>query len=252
MVFPSRQLYGPPLPSAQDDPAPIVGPNVAGITWDTERWLAITVTVDRLASSAIINTILPVSICAFLGFTVLIIPYAELFNRLQMIAVVFVALTALQVVLKQDQPSSNKARYLFLSYSDIDCGAGNQMLCMLTIMDMDAYAQVLPTQKYILTTYALLFLVTFESIVVQYVFPTPERDAWHQDGRYYYKVASRCRPGVNVRYAGWQNKLSRWRRRVKRDEIPVGHAAYCVEVAAFVILLCGFVVVAILIFIGEL
>lgn len=103
------------LKSDPNDPLPLVGVNSTNIPLGTsiEKWLAVTILVEKFTSSSILNAVLPITICAFLGLCVFFVGIRDLYSRLEMIVVLFLALTAIQFVLSDDQPNSSYVSLLF-------------------------------------------------------------------------------------------------------------------------------------------
>lgn len=125
-----------PLPLSTGKASATITPLVPGGTRRSQlpiTMLFIKVTVSRNWSYHVLNTILPVTLLAWMSFVVFVLPRKELATRLGVAVTLFLALAAVQFVVTADQPSS--------SY-------------------------ILPTQQQILCTYSLLLIMAVEAIVV--------------------------------------------------------------------------------------
>ena len=98
--------------------------------------------VERFWRFHLINSVLPVTLVAFLGLMIFALDHRDMGLRLEIIVTLFLSLTAVQFVLADRTPTS--------SY-------------------------VVPTQQLVLTTYIFLMLISIESIVVFHISHWRER-----------------------------------------------------------------------------
>ena len=98
--------------------------------------------VERFWRFHLINSVLPVTLVAFLGLMIFALDHRDMGLRLEIIVTLFLSLTAVQFVLADRTPTS--------SY-------------------------VVPTQQLVLTTYIFLMLICIESIIVFHISHWRER-----------------------------------------------------------------------------
>ncbi|GAB4822985.1 hypothetical protein N2152v2_010031 [Parachlorella kessleri] len=130
-----------------------------------EQIFAVYIEIQRFWRYYLLNSVLPVILCAVLASIIFFLDITDLAPRLEVTVTLFLSLTAVQFVLGDSMPAS----------SYVSTGHGLYIVCSWSVgSPAELGAQVMPTQQLVIATYVFLALVAVESILVYHIATWPQ------------------------------------------------------------------------------